>query len=169
MGCDLLRCGVQRVRFVSDDIQRDGNVIRAGQIELAEIASGIDRGVNERIEGRGVEMRLVTIDPGAKGRADLPAMRNTHGGLNRDPTGEISGRIERNLIPLHIDDGRRHDHAALARRNRCQELEVKVQCRRARGDRDMEGCNVNRIALPLQRAAVALYMQAGKLLDHTSG
>ena len=93
MGFNLLRRCIQGFCIVCNNIERDRDMIRPGQIKLTEIPARINRGVDQRIIGRCIEVGFIAIGRGAQSGANLPSMRHQNAWLDRNIPREIPSWI----------------------------------------------------------------------------
>ena len=77
----------------------------------------------------------------------------------------MAGWIQHDLVPLHVDQGSRHDHAALIAVLRRGHLKLDGQLRDALGHVQLKGIDIQRITLPGQRLAIGAYHQTRQLID----
>ncbi len=136
------------------------------QVLAPDVAAGQDRVVYQRVERHRLVVHHRTLLRGHVEAAEGgPAGGIGDGHVERQVPGEVSGRVERDLVGFQAEHGRRHHHAALVRHHRRQVLEVEVERGGALRHRNVEGEDVDRVAHPGQAGVAGVDHQAAELVD----
>ena len=145
---DLLGLCRDLLRLVGNDVQRD---LLAQVIGLVIFARK-DRRIDQRF--------VISLGPchaaaghghAIKRSGDGPAGREGNAGLHADLAHVMPGGIEAHLLPLQVEHFLRHGDAALAGLQRAGVDELGGNRLRAGGNVDVEGKDLDRIALPFER------------------
>ncbi len=133
------------------------------QVQAAEIAAGVKRGIQQHIQRHGLEydMRTACVFVFQR-RTVLPTGRQCQRRVHQNITGVISRRIQDFGPPLYVQHIGRGDDAAFLVFHRRQELKLHLHRRGAGRHGDMKRVHIHRIALPWHVLAASFYHQAGK-------
>ena len=165
----LVRRYGQILGLVRHDVEVHRDLATGIEVDAAEIAAGVERGIDQRVQRRRLERQ------GAVGRLRrrrrfqrrrvLPAGRQLQRRLHGDASGEHAGGVENDGVPGEIDHVRRHIDAAFALGRRRQILEADIERFGALRQLQVERVHVHHIAQPLDALAVSLDDETGEIGD----
>ncbi len=162
VGGDLIGLGVQLLGLVGDDVERDV----LPQVPLAEMGAGEDRRIDQRFivglgPGHAVAVRAGSRAAPVERAGVRPARREGDGGLHPDLADVMAGRIEAGRLPLQVQHLARHHDPPFGGLERRGVDEPGGDGARSGGQVDVEGADLDRIALPRERLAVGLKGEVG--------
>ena len=166
IGRQLLSANRQIGGFVGHHVQRH----TVPQILAAEVQPGQHRRIDQRgVIGLGPAGVRAVLRFAIQRAGHAPSVGKADAGCDPDLARVISGRVEAHLIPLQVDDLVGHGNApgddGLGGAQRRGVDEIGHHLLRARGQIEVEGEDLHRIAPPAHRLAVGKEMEVDQFLD----